>query len=61
MDTRTYKSKNKEFSSLNVEESQQLEELNTLAEKMAERIKTLETILDAESPEWREQDAERQA
>lgn len=56
-----YKSKNKEFSSLNVEESQQLEELNTLAEKMAERIKTLETILDAESPEWREQDAERQA
>lgn len=55
-----YKSKSKEFSSLNVEESQQLEELNSLAEKMAERIKTLETILDAESPEWRDQDAERQ-
>tara|TARA_R110000772_G_scaffold14417_14_gene41697 strand:+ start:1580 stop:1825 length:246 start_codon:yes stop_codon:yes gene_type:complete len=55
-----YKSKSKEFSSLNADESQQLEELNALAEKMAERIKSLETILDAESPEWRDQDAERQ-
>jgi phage shock protein B len=56
-----YKSKDKEFRSLNAEESNQLEELNNLAEQMAERIKTLETILDAESPEWRENDAEKQA
>ncbi|MDC1437046.1 envelope stress response membrane protein PspB [Gammaproteobacteria bacterium] len=56
-----YKSKSKEFSSLNANESQQLDELNMLAEKMAERIKTLETILDAESPEWRDNDAERSA
>ncbi len=54
-----YKSKNKEFGSLNAKESHQLEELNTLAEKMAERIKTLETILDAESPEWRNHDAQK--
>jgi len=26
---------------------------------MAERIKTLESILDAESPEWREEDAKK--
>ncbi|PCJ42916.1 MAG: envelope stress response membrane protein PspB [SAR86 cluster bacterium] len=55
-----YKSKNKEFRSLNADESDQLDDLNSLAEKMAERIKTLETILDAESPEWRDNDAKRQ-
>ena len=56
-----YKSKGKEFSSLNTEESDQLDELNGLAEQMAERIKTLESILDAESPEWRDNDAQRKA
>ena len=56
-----YKSKGKEFGSLNTEESDQLDELNALAEQMAERIKTLETILDAESPEWRDNDAQRKA
>ena len=55
-----YKSKNRELGSLDAHESQQLEELNNLAEQMAERIKTLETILDAESPEWREQHGEQQ-
>lgn len=54
-----YKSKDKEFRSLNTEESDHLVELNALAEQMAERIKTLETILDAESPEWRDSDAHR--
>ena len=49
-----YKSKDKEFRSLNAEESGQLDELNALAEQMAERIKTLETILDSENPEWRD-------
>jgi phage shock protein B len=53
-----YKSKDKEFRSLNAEESGQLDELNALAEQMAERIKTLETILDAENPEWRDNHAE---
>ena len=56
-----YKSKGKEFRSLNTEESDQLDELNGLAEQMAERIKTLESILDAESPEWRDNDAQRKA
>ena len=53
-----YKSKDKEFRSLNAEESGQLDELNALAEQMAERIKTLETILDSENPEWRDSHAE---
>ena len=56
-----YKSKNSEFRNLNANESQQLDELNALAEHMAGRIKALETILDAESPEWRDQDADRKA
>lgn len=37
-------------------ETEQLEELNRMAEAMAERIKTLETLLDADSPEWRDYD-----
>ncbi len=53
-----YKYKNREFRSLNAEESGQLDELNALAEQMAGRIKTLETILDAENPEWRDSYAE---
>lgn len=56
-----YKSKNRELGSLNANEAQQLDELNDLAEQMAERIKTLETILDAESPEWRDNNAEKSA
>lgn len=37
------------------DESRQLQELLDIADSMAERIKTLERILDAESPQWREQ------
>jgi phage shock protein B len=36
--------------------SQEIEELNNLAHKaemLGERVKTLEAILDAEAPEWR--------
>lgn len=56
-----YKSKSRELGSLNEQESHQLEELNALAEQMAERIKTLETILDAENADWRDQDEQKQA
>ncbi|MDR2213410.1 MAG: phage shock protein B [Pseudomonadales bacterium] len=37
------------------EEARQLEELLYIADAMAERIKALESILDAEAPDWREQ------
>lgn len=44
---------------LSDDESAHLSELNKLAESMAERIKNLETILDAEQPEWREYDEKK--
>lgn len=49
-----YRAKRREAAGLSDNESRQLEELNEAAERMAERIKTLESILDAETPEWRD-------
>ncbi|WP_423185788.1 envelope stress response membrane protein PspB [Alishewanella sp. d11] len=50
-----YRSKNKIKQGLSDSELNQLNELTLKAEKMADRIKTLEAILDAESPRWRTQ------
>ena len=50
-----YRSKSKITQGLSASELQQLNELTGRAEKMSERIKTLEAILDAESPRWRTQ------
>ena len=38
---------------LSEEEYIQLSDLSEMADKMADRIKTLEAILDAETPDWR--------
>ena len=48
-----YRSKRQVNQGLSEGEYIQLSELSELADKMADRIKTLEAILDAESPEWR--------
>lgn len=48
-----YRSKKYLNQGLSAEESASLQELADRAEKMAERIQTLEAILDAESPDWR--------
>ncbi len=48
-----YRSKNKMSEGLSDSELSQLNDLANRAEKMADRIKTLEAILDAESPNWR--------
>jgi len=48
-----YRSKRQINQGLTTEEYAQLAELSALADKMTERIQTLEAILDAESPEWR--------
>lgn len=48
-----YKSKRQISQGLSEEEYVQLSELSELADKMADRIKTLEAILDAETPDWR--------
>jgi phage shock protein B len=48
-----YRSKNKMGQGLSDQELAQLNDLAQRAEKMADRVKTLEAILDAESPTWR--------
>jgi phage shock protein B len=41
-------------SGFTVEETRQLHELLRIADSMADRIKALESILDAEQPDWRD-------
>jgi len=48
-----YRSKRQVSQGLSEEEYVQLSELSEMADKMADRIKTLEAILDAETPDWR--------
>jgi phage shock protein B len=48
-----YRSKRQINQGFSEEEYTQLSELSELADKMADRIKTLEAILDAETPDWR--------
>ena len=48
-----YRSKKQVSQGLSEEEYTNLQELADKAEQMADRIQTLEAILDAESPEWR--------
>jgi len=50
-----YRSRNRRNTGFTEDESRQLQELLDIADSMADRIKTLESILDAESPDWREQ------
>ncbi len=48
-----YRSKRQVSQGLSEEEYIQLSDLSETADKMADRIKTLEAILDAETPDWR--------
>jgi phage shock protein B len=48
-----YRSKQRAQSSLSDDERQSLEQLGVRAEQMGERIATLESILDSETPGWR--------
>ena len=48
-----YRSKQHAQSALSENERAELETLALQAERMLERIDTLEAILDAETPEWR--------
>ena len=49
-----YRSKRQVSQGLTEEEFSLLNELVDKADKMTQRITTLESILDAESPEWRQ-------
>lgn len=48
-----YRSKGQVSQGLSEEEYIQLSDLSEMADKMADRIQTLEAILDAETPDWR--------
>lgn len=48
-----YRSKRQISQGFTEEDFHQLTELSASADKMADRIKTLEAILDAETPDWR--------
>ncbi|APE05965.1 MULTISPECIES: envelope stress response membrane protein PspB [Alteromonas] len=48
-----YRSKKQVNQGLSSEEYAELSALADKAEKMSERIETLESILDSEAPEWR--------
>ena len=48
-----YRSKSQVSQGLSEEEYIQLSDLSEMADKMADRIQTLEAILDAETPDWR--------
>ncbi len=51
-----YRSKQQTASALSETERADLETLTLQAERMLERIDTLEAILDAQTPEWRKQE-----
>ncbi|WOT04079.1 envelope stress response membrane protein PspB [Shewanella youngdeokensis] len=51
-----YRSKRQVSQGLTDEEFTQLNELIAKADKMSQRIETLEAILDNESPQWRGRD-----
>ena len=48
-----YRSKRQISQGLSEDEYRQLSDLTEAADQMAERIQTLEAILDAETPDWR--------
>jgi phage shock protein B len=48
-----YRSKQKSQGTLSEEERTEMENLAAKAERMVERIETLEAILDGETPGWR--------
>jgi phage shock protein B len=52
-----YRSKRRGQAALSSDERAELEKLEDLAERMRERIETLEAILDAQTPDWRKRDA----
>ncbi len=55
-----YRSKRQVSKGLSEDEFAQLNELIRTADKMGQRIETLEKILDSESPDWRNRDDNKQ-
>ena len=53
-----YRSKRRLQGALSEDERAELERLTDIAERMGERVETLEAILDAETPDWRKRQTE---
>ena len=51
------RSKRRLQGTLSEDERAELERLTEIAERMGERVETLEAILDAETPDWRRRQA----
>jgi phage shock protein B len=51
-----YRSVNRSSRSLNEEDRQRIEDMLVTVDRLTERIGTLESILDDEHPDWRQQD-----
>ena len=52
-----YRSKRRSQGALTADERAELERLSASADTMLDRIETLESILDAETPDWRKRGA----
>jgi phage shock protein B len=53
-----YRSLNRSSRSLSIEDRAALDEMLATVDKLSERIVSLESILDADHPEWRRGDAD---
>jgi phage shock protein B len=53
-----YRSLNRSSRSLSIEDRAALDEMLATVDKLSERIVSLEAILDADHPEWRQGDAD---
>lgn len=53
--TMHYRSVNRSSRSLSLEDRESIEHMLETVDRLSERISTLESILDADHPQWREQ------
>lgn len=51
-----YRSSNRSSRSLNAEDRENVEQILVTVDKLTDRIQTLESLLDAEHSDWRDQD-----
>ena len=58
--TMHYRSVNRSSRSLNVEDREAVEHMLETADKLTDRIQALESILDADHPDWRQRQARRE-
>ena len=58
--TMHYRSVNRSSRSLNSEDKEMLEQMLVTVDKLTDRIGTLESILDADHPQWRQQISRRE-